>query len=198
MNLYEMGQIDVAKVGMSYIDKVTDEAGDFYQDLTIVPEMSLTYIGFNCSEAPFDDENIRKAFSMAIDKDKLVSLVFRDTVTRADGILPLDMPGYNEDLSGIGYDVDEALALIAASEYGDVANLPKITITTGGWGGLISSELEAIINEWRVNLGVEVEVRQLEPEQFLYSLIEEKDEMFYWGWGADYHLLSGLYHPKGH
>lgn len=186
MNLYEMGQIDVATVGMSYIDKVTDESGDFYQDLTIVPEMSLTYIGFNCSEAPFDDVNIRQAFSMAIDKDKLVSLVFRDTVTKADGILPLDMPGYNEDLSGIGYDVDEALALIAASEYGNVANLPKITITTGGWGGLVSSDLEAIINEWRINLGVEVEVRQLEPEEFLYSLMEEKDEMFYWGWGADY------------
>ena len=186
MNLYEMGEIDIATVGMSYIDKVTDEAGDFYQDLTVVPEMSLIYIGFNCSEPPFNDVNIRLAFSMAIDKGKLVSLVFKDTVTRADGILPLDMPGYNEDLSGFGYNVDEARVLIAASEYGDVANLPTITITTGGWGGLISSELEAIINEWRVNLGVEVEVRQLEPEQFLYSLIEEKDEMFYWGWGADY------------
>lgn len=186
MDLYEMGEIDIATVGMSYIDKVTDEAGDFYQELTVIPEMSLTYIGFNCSEPPFNDVNIRQAFSMAIDKDRLVSLVFKDTVTRADGILPLDMPGYNEDLSGFGYNVNEARALIAASEYGDVANLPKITITTGGRGGLISSELEAIINEWRVNLGVEVEVRQLEPEQFLYSLMEEKDEMFYWGWGADY------------
>ncbi len=186
MNLYETGEIDVATVGMSYIDKVTDEAGDFYQDLTVVPEMSLIYIGFNCSDPPFNDINIRRAFSMAIDKDKLVSLVFKDTVTRADGILPLDMPGYNEYLSGLGYDVDEARALIAASEYGDVTNLPMITITTGGWGGLISSGLEAIINEWRVNLGVEVEVRQLEPKEFLYSLMEEKDEMFYWGWGADY------------
>jgi len=186
MNLYETGEIDVAAVGMAYIDKVTDEGGDFYQELTVVSEMSLTYIGFNCSEAPFDDPNIRKAFSMAIDKEKLVSLALRDTVTKADGILPLDMPGYNEDLTGIEYDVEGALALIAASEYGDVANLPTITITTGGWGGLISSELEAVINEWRINLGVEVEVRQLESEQFLYSLMEEKDQMFYWGWIADY------------
>jgi oligopeptide transport system substrate-binding protein len=186
MNLYEMGQIDVATVSMAYIDKVIDEAGDFYQELTIVPEMSLMYIGFNCGQPPFDDPDIRRAFSMAIDKDKLVSLVFRDTVIRADGILPLEMPGYNDDLSGIVFNVDEALALIANSEYGDVANLPKITVTTGGWGGLISSDLEAVVNEWRINLGVEVEVRQLEPEQFLYSIMEEKDEMFYWGWGADY------------
>jgi len=55
-----------------------------------------------------------------------------------------------------------------------------------GWGGLISSGLEAIIYEWRQNLGVEVKVRQLEPERFLYHLKQEKDEMFYMGWVADY------------
>ena len=186
MDLYETGKIDVATVGLPYIDKVTDEAGDFYQDLAVVPELSLIYIGFNCTEPPFDNAGIRRAFSMAIDKDKLVSLVFQDTVTRADGILPLGMPGYNDELSGISCDVEGAKALIAASEYGDVSNLPTITVTTGGWGGLAASELEAIISEWRVNLGVEVEVRQLEPEEFLYSIMEEKDEMFYWGWGADY------------
>jgi oligopeptide transport system substrate-binding protein len=186
MNLYELGQIDVATVSLAYIDKASDEAGIFYQDLTVVPELSLTYIGFNCTKEPFDDVNIRRAFSMAIDKDKLVSLVFSDTVIRADGILPQGMPGFNDDLSGIDYDVAGAKELIAASKYGDVSNLPKITITTGGWGGLISTELEAIIYEWRVNLGVEVEVRQLEPEEFLYSIMEEKDEMYYWGWIADY------------
>ncbi|GAI66515.1 unnamed protein product, partial [marine sediment metagenome] len=62
------------------------------------------------------------------------------------------------------YDVTEARELIQASRYGDVSNLPPITITTMGWGGLISQGLEAIISEWRNNLGVEVRVRQLEPE----------------------------------
>jgi oligopeptide transport system substrate-binding protein len=55
-----------------------------------------------------------------------------------------------------------------------------------GWGGLISSSLEAIVHEWRQNLGVEVTVRQLEPEQFLYHLKEEKDELYHMGWVADY------------
>ena len=55
-----------------------------------------------------------------------------------------------------------------------------------GWGGLISSSLEAVVHEWRRNLGVEVTVRQLEPEQFLYNLKQEKDELYYMGWVADY------------
>ncbi len=186
MNLYETGEIDVTDVRMDYIDKVTDKAGPFYRDLVVVPELSFFYIGFNTARPPFDDVNLRRAFSMAIDKDKLVSLVFKGMVQRADGILPPGMPGFNKELSGLDYDVDKAKELIATSKYGDVSGLPPITITTSGWGGLISPELEAIIEEWRRNLGVEVKVRQLEPQRFFYSLKQEKDEMFMLGWVADY------------
>jgi len=186
MNLYETGEIDVADVYIHYIDKVTDKAGPFYRELVVVSELSFFYIGFNATQPPFDDVNLRRAFSMAVDKDKLTSLVFRDTVQRADGILPPGMPGFNEDLSGLSYDVSKAKELIADSKYGDVSQLPPITITTSGWGGLISQDLEAVVEEWRRNLGVEVTVRQLEPQRFLYHLKQEKDEMYLIGWIADY------------
>ncbi|MBM4432577.1 MAG: peptide ABC transporter substrate-binding protein [Chloroflexi bacterium] len=186
MDMYETGEIDVAGVHIGYIDKVTDEAGPFYRELAITPELSFSYIGFNHTKPPFDDVNIRLAFSYAVNKNKLISLMFRDMVERADGILPPGMPGYNENLVGLGYDINKAKELIKASKYGDVSNLPPITITVSGWGGLISSDLEAIIYEWRQNLGVEVKVRQLEPERYYYYLMEEKDEMFEMGWIADY------------
>ncbi|MFC2071913.1 peptide ABC transporter substrate-binding protein [Chloroflexota bacterium] len=198
MNMYETSEIDVAGVSLSYIDRVTDKAGPFYRELVIVPELSFDYIGFNTTKPPFDDVNIRRAFSQSIDKDKLVSLVFRDMVQRADSILPPGMPGFNKDLSGLNYDVDKAKQLIRESKYGDVSKLPPITITTLGWGGLISRGLEAIIDQWRQNLGVEVKVRQLEPERFLYHLRQEKDEMFDMGWIADYphpqDFLDVLFH----
>jgi len=198
MNMYETGGIDVTSVYLDYVDKVTDEKGPFYRELSIVPELSFFYIGFNATKPPFDDVNIRRAFSQAIDKDKLVSLVFKGMMRRADGILPPGMPGYNEALLGLDYDVDRAKELIASSRYGDVSQLPPITITTMGWGGLISPELEAIVHQWRENLGVEVEVRQLEPERFFYYLREEKDEMFHIGWVADYphpqDFLDVLFH----
>ena len=200
MQMYETGEIDVAGVSLSNIDRVTDEAGPFYRELMIVPELSFYYIGFNSAKPPFDDVNIRRAFTQAIDKDKLVSLVFRDMVERADGVLPPGMPGFNEDLMGLEYDVDEARELIRSSKYDSVAGLPPITLTTAGWGGLISLYLEAIIHEWQQNLGVEVKVRQLEPERFLYHLKEEKDEMYDMGWIADYphpqDFLEVLFHSE--
>ena len=82
MEMYEMGQIDVTGVSFAYIDKVSDKAGAFYQDLVVIPELSFYYIGFNHSKPPFDDAIIRLAFSQAIDKAKLVSLVFKDMVSQ--------------------------------------------------------------------------------------------------------------------
>ena len=198
MNMYETGKIDITGVYLHYIDKAADKAGPFYRELVVIPELSFFYIGFNTTKPPFDDVNIRRAFSQAVDQAKLASLVFKDMVQPADGILPPGIPGFNKDLTVPNYDLNRARELIAASRYGDASRLPPITITTAGEGGLISSELEAIIYEWRQNLGVEVKVRQLEPQRFIYHLMQEKDEMFYFGWIADYphpqNFLEVLFH----
>jgi oligopeptide transport system substrate-binding protein len=186
MRMYENDELDVAGVSVPYIDLVTDPSGPFSDQLYISPELSFSYIGFNCTKPPFDDVNIRRAFTYAIDKDKIVSLVYRDLVEKADGILPPGIPGYDSSLTGLEYNVNKAKELIALSSYGDVTNLPAITLTTTGYGGEISSSLSAIITQWRENLGVEVEVRMLEPERYLYYLKEEKDEMYDMGWIADY------------
>jgi oligopeptide transport system substrate-binding protein len=186
MSLYETGQIDVASVYTSTIDRVTDPAGSFHNEYHVSPQLSFSYLGFNTNQPPFDDINVRKAFTMAIDKDKIISLSLRGLVQRADGILPPGMPGYNQDLNGLNYDIAQAKVLIASSKYGSVANLPPIVLTVSGYGGDIAAPLEAIIAQWHENLGVDVTVRQLEPDFYLYHLNTEVDNMYYMGWIADY------------
>ena len=186
MAMYETGQIDVVPVYLNYIDRVSDETGPFYPQLAVTPELSLYYIGFNTAEPPFDDVNVRLAFCHAVNKEHIAKVILRDMINEADGILPPGMPGYNEALEGLDYDVEKAIELIAASKYGDVSSLPPITLTVDGYGNSIPSYLGAIIQEWQQNLGVEISVRQLEPENFIYNLNQEKDEMFTLGWVADY------------
>ena len=186
MAMYEKGQIDVVPVSKSYIDQVSDEASTFYPELAITPELSLFYIGFDTEKAPFDDVNVRRAFCHAVNRERIARLILRDMVNEAEGILPVGMPGYNEGLEGLDYDVEKANELIAASTYGEASNLPPITLTVSGYGNNIPDYLGAIIQEWQQNIGVEVSVRQLEEEYFLYDLKQEKDDMFIMGWIADY------------
>jgi oligopeptide transport system substrate-binding protein len=186
MALYETGEINVTPVSTSYIDQATDETSPLHLELAVTPELSLYYIGFNTAKPPFDDVNVRRAFCLAVNKERIAKVILRDMVNGADGILPPGMPGYNETLEGLDYDVEKAKELIADSKYGDVSNLPPITLTFEGYGNSIPSYLGAIIQEWQQNLGVEISVRQLEPENFLYNLKQEKDEMFMLGWIADY------------
>jgi oligopeptide transport system substrate-binding protein len=186
MALYETGQIDVVPVYLDYIDAVSDATNPFHLELAVTPELSLYYIGFNAAEPPFDDVNVRRAFCRTVDKEHIVRVILRDMVSVADGILPPEMPGYDEALEGLDHSVEEARDLIAASQYGDVSNLPPIRLTVAGYGNNIPSYLGAIIQEWQQNLGVEVSVRQVETDRLIYNLKEEKDEMFTLGWIADY------------
>ena len=186
MALYETGQIDVVPVYLSYIDEVSDESNPLHLELAVTPELSLYYIGFNTAKPPFDDVNVRRAFCLAVNKEHIIKVILRDMVTEADGILPPGLPGYNGALKGLDYDVEQAKELIAASKYADASNLPPITLTVDGYGNNIPSYLGAIIQEWQQNLGVEISVRQLETETFIYNLKEEKDDIFTMGWIADY------------
>ncbi len=187
MDLFETGQIDIASPSTAYYDKIMDKAEPFYSDLSISINLSVDYIGFNCKQPPFDDANIRKAFSLAIDKDKMVSLTYRNMAQKAEGILPPDLPGYNKNLVGLDYDVNQAQSLIKASKYGDVSKLPPITLTIEGAGGTADPITQALVYQWKQNLGVDVKVRELEPEVYNSSnLSQELDQMYYFGWIADY------------
>ena len=186
MPMYELGQIDVVPVYGGYIYWVRDETSTFYSQLSVTPELSLDYIGFNTAQPPFDDVNVRRAFCHAVDKETINRVILRDMVNEADGILPPGMPGYNQSLEGFDYDVQKAKELIGMSKYGDVSSLPPITLTATGYGNYIPGYLGAIVQGWQQDLGVEVSVRQLEPGDFIYNLKQEKDEMFALAWIADY------------
>ena len=185
-DLFETGQIDIGFASAVYYDELYDEVGPFYNDLYVFPELSVNYIGFNCEQPPFDDASIRQAFSLAIDKDKIISLVYRDMLQNADGILPSGIPGYNINLLGLGFDVNKSQELIKSSKYGDVSKLPDITLVIAGAGGSADPITQALVYQWKQNLGVDVTVRQLEPQTYSASPLQNQDQMYDFGWIADY------------
>jgi len=186
MVMYETGDIDIADVSVAYIDRIMDPAGPFAGQMQVAPELSFSYIGFNAAAEPFDDVHVRRAFTMALDKQRIIDVTYRNMVENAGGILPPGLPGYNENVVPLEFDPAAAREELALSRYGSAENLPDITITTSGYGGNISSHLEAAVTMWREYLGIEVTVRVLDPQFYLYNLKKEKDQMYDLAWIADY------------
>ena len=186
MSLYERGDIDVVGVSSSYIEQVTDPANPLHLELLSTPELSLYYIGFDVTKPPFDDVYVRLAFCHAVDRERIVTVLFKDSVGVAGGVLPAGLPGYDPDILPYQYDPVLARELLAMSSYGSAEALPPVTITISGYANQVPDYIAAAMLGWKQNLGVEVSVRQLEPEVFLYYLEEERDEAFAMGWVADY------------
>ncbi len=186
MSLYEQGAIDVVSVSSGYMDQVTDPANPLHLELQSTPELSLYYIGFDVTKPPFDDKNVRLAFCHAVDRERIVSVLFNGSVGLAGGIVPAGMPGYDPNLDPYGYDPELARELLAKSSYGSADALPPITVTVSGYANDVPSYIAAALYGWQENLGVVASVRQLEPDIFLYSLDAEHDQAFSMGWIADY------------
>ncbi len=186
MSLYEQGTIDVVNVSSSYMYQVTDPANPFSEQLISTPELSLYYIGFNVEAPPFDDPLVRRAFSHAVDRERIVSVLFNDSVTLAGGILPAGLPGYDPSLDPYPFDPERARELLAESSYGSAEALPPIVVTVSGYANNVTGYVAAAMLDWQEHLGVDISVRQLEPDIFLYELPGEKDGIFAMGWIADY------------
>jgi len=203
MTMYETGELDAVPVGLADIERVSDPSNPLNKELSItLPTLSIFYIGFNVQKPPFDDQKVRQAFNYAIDKDKYVEVVWKKMQLKAEGILPPGMPGYNENLQGYPYYPEKARQLIAESRYGDVSNLPEITLNVSGGGGAAARQVAAIVEMYKQNLGVDIAIQQTEWATYLWDLRAHRYQMFGLtaGWIADYpdpqDFLDILFHSE--
>lgn len=183
MQLYESDLVDVAFIGGSNVDRALDPASGLADQLSVYSELDVYYVGFNAQEPPFDDPNVRRAFALSLDKDRLIESVYGGFGQVAKGLLPPGMPGYSEDLAGFSYDPDAARAALAQSRYAD--DFPSVVYTAPGSVGAPAS-VQFAVDAWREVLGVEVEVELLDPETYPYQLEERVRNLFSYGWVADY------------
>ena len=202
MAMYENDEIDITGVGLFDLDRVLDPNEELNKELIIAPpDFSVSYVGFNTSMPPFDDPKFRQALNHAVDKELIATEVLSELVEPAYGILPPGFPGYNENLVGLEYDPEFARQLLAESKYADPDTRPRIEVTVPGTGGTIGLDLEVIIEMWRQELGVEVEIQQVEWATYLEDLNQQRFQAYGGlGWQADYpdpqDFLDILFHTE--
>lgn len=186
LTLYETGDVDVSGVPLDDIERVQDPADPLNKEYRSGERLAIDYIGFNTQDEPFDDPMVREAFVRAIDRQQIASAVFKDAVPVANGIIMPGMAAHNPQAQAPEFDPELAQQLLEESEYGGLDGLPEITLAESGTGATSGEGTAAIVEMWRQNLGVEVEIQQADTATFFQDVQEGRFQMWLIGWIMDY------------
>lgn len=203
MLMYENDEIHVTGLGLADLERVQDPANPLRSELaTAPPGFTVSFIGMNLEQPPFDDVKFRQALNYAVNKNEIATTALSDLVVPAIGVIPPGFPSYNPDLKGYDYDPEKAKRLLSESRYGaDPDSIPRITLSiAGNFGASVGLDMEVMLRSWQETLGVEVEIQQTEWATFLQDVHQRRFQMFALAWSADYpdpqDFLDILFHSE--
>jgi peptide/nickel transport system substrate-binding protein/oligopeptide transport system substrate-binding protein len=163
------------------------------------PASTLQLLAFPTFDPNYAKADVRKAISMAIDRDEIIKAIFKDSQKSARAFVSPVVAGYRENSCGEACQFDAAKAKAMYTAAGGPA---KITITYNADGGH-KDWVDATCNQLKKNLSVEC-VGQPEPKfADLLTKVQKKQPVgaFRMGWVMDYpsmeNYLGPLYSTNG-
>lgn len=185
---YESGSLDKSAAPLADMDRLMADA-TLSQELTIGPGSCTYYYGFNTAKAPVDDARVRRALSMAIDRQSLIDNVLKGGqeaaffFTRPNLVAAPTAEKYPDYV--IGEDVETAKALIAdyVAEVGELAPITLMHNESEAHGQIA----QAIQQMWADNLGITVDIQTQEWAVYLDTLdTADAPQIWRLGWCLDY------------
>ena len=198
---YNSGEAQLVKdVPTDEIPSLTraEDGGDFYLDEI----MGTYYISLNDQEEPFTDVRVRKALSLAIDRDYVANTIMQGIYTPATALVGpgiVDENGYFMDNANGGEpyisddyeaNLEEAKSLLAEAGYPDGEDFPTITYSANDSGYHIPVA-EYVQQAWG-DLGITVNIDKVEWSSFLPMRRAGDYDISRNGWSMDYNDPSNM------
>jgi oligopeptide transport system substrate-binding protein len=180
LNMYETGQIDwTTNVPPTIIPDLRPR-----DDFHTAPILSVYFFRVNCTRQPLDNPLVRRALNLAIDKAKICESILRAGEIPATALVPPGLLGY-QPVQGPTHDVKAARRLLAEAGFPEGHNFPKIEVLYNTHE-THQAVAEVLQDDWKRNLGIEVELRGLEWGTYLESQKQLQYQVCRAGWNADY------------
>jgi len=189
---YEAGNSDVVGAPLADMDRIKADP-TLSKELNIAPNLCTYYYGFNTKAKFVDDQRVRLALSMAIDRQSLIDNVTKGGQEPSQWLARPGLAGAPTmkdypDL-GVKFDAAKAKALLQAYLDEKKLTIDKVDITlmfnTSSGHQKIA---EALKQMWKDNLGLDVKLANQEWKVFLETTKDPVNtpQIFRMGWCQDY------------
>jgi oligopeptide transport system substrate-binding protein len=183
LNLYLRGQADVVwdkgLIPTELVD-VLLKRPDFHR----FDYLASYFVCFNVTRKPFDDPRVRQALALATDKELIVKKITRAGEQPASHLVPDGTANYTSP-DGPGYDPARARALLAEAGYPGGKGFPRFEymFNSAPLDESIAVEMQQM---WLKNLGIHMELRQLEWKVYLNAQAHLDFDVSRASWVGDY------------
>ena len=188
--LFRAGELDVTN--QLPISKIAAYRQDRPDILVLNPIIATEFIRFNTTRAPFNDARVRLAFAQAVDRQALVDHVMKGGQTPATSFVPPDLGAYEYGTTAAepepvhhAFDPDRARSLLAEAGFPNGENFPPVTLIYDT-NDNNRRYCEALQNMWLTNLGVRVQLQNMDGKSWLSSMISLDYDLARSFWVADY------------
>jgi ABC-type transport system substrate-binding protein len=180
-NAYKNSELDV--IGYGYEVDLPPAAlaevmadPDLKQQLISWPNFVTYYLFFDTWNEPFDDLKVRQAFGHAIDRDAIVSGPLQYQSVAAYTMNPPGFPGESvEKLESVqNFDPELAASLMEEAGYPGGEGFPKLIMYTRSAYPALTNAAEAISAMLKENVGVDVEIQDLDYSMYMEMLGAQK------------------------
>ena len=156
------------------------------QRLHAAEPLTVSYFGFDTTAPPFDDERVRLAFALALDRERLVPLAEGASSQAAASLVPPAIwpEGFAPD---VDFDPDRARELLDEAGYADRGDLGEIVVSGNGLF------VDPAVAAWEEELGVDMSIETSDFDVFLEQLDSSPPELFTINWIADYASPNAIY-----
>lgn len=135
------------------------------ESLRLDPFLETFFLRFNTTRAPLNDARVRRALSLAINREQLSRTLLRGTRAPALHYTPPDCAGYTAQ-ARVGYEPTKARDLLAAAGFPNGEGFPTLDVQVRN-DELHGKVLEVIQAMWQRELGVTVTISPVEQKTWV-------------------------------
>jgi len=173
-------KLDVGSLTPLQLERQIDD--EFKQNFSIYEDLahSYSYVGLNLTRDKFKDKRVRKALSLAIDREELVDILYFGHGQVCHGPFMPGTGAFNPEVKSPKQDIKEAKRLLSEAGY-DENNPFEFTLTTNT-GSSRGYAAEILQHQLR-KAGVIVHLRVMEWQAFLNTVVLPRNfEAVLMGW----------------